>query len=140
MIFADASALYALFKSDDARHGDARRAETAVRAQREQLWTIDTVLGELWFLLRRNFSLGVCDGILDGLIRRGVHIEALQPEDYERVWEIGREWRDQEFSLTDRQAFAALERTGRVRAWSYDDDFAVIRLGPARNRALQLVR
>jgi hypothetical protein len=49
------------------------------------------------------------------------------------------DWADQDFALTDRLCFAAMERTRAFRAWSYDSDFAVIRLGPGRNRALDLV-
>lgn len=59
---------------------------------------------------------------------------------YARAWAMGREWPGQDFSLTDRQAFAAIERSGRHRAWSYDDDFAVIRIGPSRTEALELMR
>jgi predicted nucleic acid-binding protein len=64
----------------------------------------------------------------------------LQDQDFIRAWQLGREWSDQDFSLTDRQAFAVLERTRRNRAWSYDSDFAIIRLGTGRDRALDLVR
>ena len=75
-----------------------------------------------------------------GVLDRGVRREALEDQDFTRAWQLGRQWADQNFSLTDRQAFAVLERTRRQRAWSYDNDFAVIRLGPGRDRALDLVR
>lgn len=124
---------------DDAHHRDAVRAEAEVRSQREQLWTIDPVLTELWLLLRREVGVARSDALVAGLLDRGVRRESLQDPDFMRAWQIGREWADQHFSLTDRQAFAVLERTRQDRAWSYDNDFAVIRLGPRRDRALDLV-
>ena len=54
--------------------------------------------------------------------------------------QIGAAWPDQDFALTDRLCFAAMERERNLRAWSYDTDFAIIRLGPGRRRALDIVR
>lgn len=140
MLFADTGALFAFLVRDDAHHRDAVRAEAAIRAGREQVWTIDSVLTELWLLLRREIGPRASDRLLSGVLDRGVRRECLDDVDFARAWQLGREWSDQDFSLTDRQAFAVLERTRRQRAWSYDHDFAVIRLGPARDRALDLVR
>ncbi len=140
VLFVDTGALFAFLVRDDAHHADAGRAEAEIRATREQVWTIDPVLTELWFLLRREIGPIRSDELLAGILERGVRREALVDQDLERAWQLGREWRDQTFSLTDRQAFAVLERTRRERAWSYDNDFAVIRLGPRRDRALHLVR
>ena len=65
---------------------------------------------------------------------RLVNLDEVEPsafaQDFARAWEIGGDWSDQTFSLTDRQAFAAIERSRRSRAWSYDRDFAIIRIGP----------
>ena len=61
------------------------------------------------------------------------------PDDYRRAWEIGEAWSDQSFSLTDREAFAAIERTRELRAWSYDVDFSIIRLGPTRSQPIALL-
>jgi len=115
-------------------------AESQLRASREQLWTIDPVLTELWLLLRRQFRPDACDRAVRGLLDAGVRREPILAEDYLRAWTMGVDWPDQGFSLTDRQAVCAMERLGRLRAWSYDDDFAVIRLGARRSRALDLVR
>ena len=140
MRFADTSALFAFLVADDIHHPEALRAEASIRANREAVWTIDPVLTELWLLLRREVSPAVCDRLVGGLLDRGLRREQVQPGDYDRAWEIGRTWADQAFSLTDRQAFVALERSGDLRAWSYDQDFATIRLGPRRDRRLQLLR
>jgi predicted nucleic acid-binding protein len=139
MIFTDASALYASLISDDARHVDAERAHAELVRRREQLWTIDPVLTELWHLLRRDFTRDFSDQPI-GLLERGLRREQLHDEDYLRAWQIGREWADQDFSLTDRQAFAAIERRRQLRAWSYDQDFAIVRLGARRNQAIEVVR
>lgn len=140
MIFVDTSALFAFLVADDRSHADAVRAEADLRARRELLWTIDPVLTELWLLLCRETRRELCDRLVGGLLDRGLRREPLQPEDYTRAWELARDWPDQEFSLTDRQAFAAIERSRDPQAWSYDADFAVIRLGPQRTLPLQLMR
>ena len=140
MLFADTSALFAFLVRDDVHHLEATRAQADVRDQREPMWTIDPVLTELWLLLRREIGLAESDRLVSGLLERGLRRESLEDRDLGRAWLIGRDWRDQDFSLTDRQAFAVLERTRRNRAWSYDADFAVIRLGPARNVRLDVVR
>ena len=140
MVFADTSALFAFLVADDRHHADAVRAEAALRAQRELVWTIDPVLTELWLLLRRETNREVSDRLIDGLLTRGLRREPIQPESYVRAWALARGWPDQDFSLTDRQAFAAMEDGGDLRAWSYDRDFSVIRLGPRRSRPLDLVR
>jgi predicted nucleic acid-binding protein len=140
VLFVDTSALIAFLVQDDLHHLDAVRAQAAVSAQREQLWTIDAVLTELWLLLRREIGSARSDRVVEGLLERGLRRETLEDRDLTRAWLLGRQWSDQSFSLTDRQAFAVLERTRRSRAWSYDADFAVIRLGAGRNVPLEVVR
>jgi predicted nucleic acid-binding protein len=140
LIFADTSALYATLVHADRRHADAQRAEASLRGAREELWTIDPVLTELWLLLNRAAGQRRADASLIGLLDAGLRREVVAPEDYLRAWQFAREWPDQRFALTDRQAFAVMERTRRYAAWSYDDDFAVVRLGRPRARALDLVR
>ena len=140
MIFTDASALYASLVSDDARHIEAQRAHATIVKSREQLWTIDPILTELWHLLRRDFTRNLCDQLVRGLLERGLRREQLHDDDYARAWHIGHEWPDQDFSLTDRQAFAAMERSRQLHAWSYDRDFAIVRLGSRRDQAIELVR
>jgi predicted nucleic acid-binding protein len=140
VVFADTGALFAFLVRDDAHHGDAVRVESKIRTEREQVWTIDPVITELWLLLRREIGVTVSDSLVAGVLDRGVRRERLEDQDFTRAWQIGHQWSDQNFSLTDRQAFAVLERTHRHRAWSYDHDFAVIRLGPARDQVLDLLR
>jgi predicted nucleic acid-binding protein len=139
MTFADTSALYALLNRSDRSHANAARAVQLVRDQREQLWTIDAVIVELWRLLRGGFGSENADRLVQGLMARGLEVQASAREDYLRAWQIGADWKDQGFALTDRLCFAAMERSRSFRAWSYDVDFAVIRLGHRRERALDLL-
>lgn len=135
----DTSALYALLNRNDRHHPRAAQAAQRVRQQREALWTIDAVAVELWRLLRGAFGRETADRLLQGLTSRGLVIEPSAREDYVRAWQLGAEWADHDLALTDRLCFAAIERTRSFRAWSYDTDFAVIRLGPGRNRPLELL-
>jgi predicted nucleic acid-binding protein len=138
VLFADAGALYALLAPRDAHHDHARRVERRIRDQRIRLWTIDPALGELWLILRRDLTRSRCDELVRGLMAHGIDREPTLDTDYQRAWAIGERWGDQDFSLTDRLAFAVMERTQRYRAWSYDQDYRVIRLGVRRDRALEL--
>ncbi len=140
MLFADTSALFATLVRSDDHHGAAARVEAETRQRGERLWTVDPVLTELWALLRRAVEGRRADGLVRVLLESGLVREAISTEDYARSWQYGEHWADQEFSLTDRQAFAVMERTGRLRAWSYDKAFVVVRLGPRHDRALDIVR
>ncbi|MFN8521665.1 MAG: hypothetical protein U0821_00980 [Chloroflexota bacterium] len=140
MIFADTSALFAFLVADDRHHVRAVLAEALIRRDRGTLWTIDPVLPELWLLLRRETDSGQADRLVSALLDRGLRRHGMEQHTVSRALALGREWPDQGFSLTVRQAFAAIEAVGEYRAWSYDNDFAVIRVGPRRSEALQLVR
>jgi predicted nucleic acid-binding protein len=137
--FVDTSALYALLNRSDREHTRAAQAAERVRREHEPLWTVDAVAVELWRLLRGAVGRQHADRLLHGLMARGLSIEPSAREDYARAWQIGADWADQDFALTDRLCFAAMERLRHFRAWSYDADFAIIRLGHGRNRALDLV-
>ncbi len=138
--FTDTSALYALLNSSDRHHTEAAQVAEQVRQQREALWTIDAVIVELWRLLRGAAGRQAADRLVQALAMRGLDIESSAREDYTRAWQIGADWSDQDFALTDRLCFAAMERVRSFKAWSYDSDFAIIRLGPTRGRALDLLR
>jgi predicted nucleic acid-binding protein len=140
VLFADTSALFAFVVRDAPHHHDAVRVESEVRKQREQVWTIDPVLAELWLLLRRDFGTTSSDAVIARLLEHGLRREILDDEDFRQAIKWSRVGVDQDFSLTHRQAFAVFERLHRWRAWSYDVDFSVVRVGPARDRALEVIR
>ena len=139
MLFTDTSALFAFLVEDDQHHLRALAAHATIRERREATWTIDPVITELWSLLDREQGSAAADRLVRALLGSGVRREPVELDDYARAWQIARDWPDQHFSLTDRQAFAAMERSRRTRAWSYDPDFQVIRLGPNRDRPIELI-
>lgn len=96
------------------------------------------MLGELWWLLEREVGATTADRVVAGLLDHGLRREPLVSDDDQRAFELGRAWPDQDFSLTDRLAFAAIERSRHLRAWSFDHHVAVVRLGARRDRAIEL--
>jgi predicted nucleic acid-binding protein len=62
------------------------------------------------------------------------------PADVEAAFGIGQAFADQDFSIVDRTSFAVMVRLGVVRAASFDDDFAVYRIGSDRRKAFEIVR
>jgi predicted nucleic acid-binding protein len=58
----------------------------------------------------------------------------------EAAWDIGKTFRDQDFSIVDRTNFAVMRRLGVEGAASLDNDFAIFRFGPSRRRAFTVVR
>lgn len=134
-LFVDTSVWYAAASTGD-RHN--ARAKRLLADERRVL--SDHVLGETWRLVAHRLSPAAADRWWAG-IRAGVAvIEIVGEADLERAWAIGETFAGQAFSLVDRTSFALMERLGLTRAASFDDDFAVYRYGPARDRAFTVVR
>lgn len=136
MRFVDTSAWYAaLDKSDRSHH----RATTLLGEAEPSLLT-DHVLIETWRLAAHRLGWQVAETFFDS-VRRGVaRVEHVTDVDRETAWSIGLAFPDQELSLTDRTSFAVMERLGVNRVVAFDDDFAVYRYGPRRQRAFTLLR
>lgn len=60
--------------------------------------------------------------------------------DLESAWAMGEAFADKDFSIVDRTSFAIMLRLGVHRAISLDDDFAIFRFGPRRDRAFEVLR
>jgi predicted nucleic acid-binding protein len=135
-LFVDSSAFYAAVDAGDRANAAAR----VVLAAEEPLLTSDHVLVECWLLLRRRLGEIVADGFWAGLRASGTAIEGVVGADLEVAWRIGEDFPDQRFSLVDRTSFAVMQRLGVYRAATFDDDFAVFRFGPNRQRAFEIVR
>jgi predicted nucleic acid-binding protein len=74
-------------------------------------------------------------------LRSGIAtVETVGATDLDAAWEIGRSYRDQDFSIVDRTRFAVMCRLGVERAASLDDDFVIFRFGPNRRLAFTVVR
>ena len=84
VLFVDTGALFAFLVRNDVHHSDAVRAEAEIRSRREQVWTIDAVLTELWLLLRGEIGLDRSDAMVAGVLDRGVRREALEDRDFTR--------------------------------------------------------
>ena len=135
-VFVDTSAFYAMLDRRDSHHARARE----LLSTEEALITTDHVLFETWRLARDRSDHAAADRFWAGLRAGAVTIEHVTPADLDAAWTIGEAFADQEFSLVDRTSFAAMERLGVNRAVAFDDDFAVYRFGPRRDRAFEILR
>jgi uncharacterized protein len=135
-LFIDSSAFYASVDTGDSAAERAR----AVLASGEPLVTSDHVLVESWLLLHGRLGHRIADDFWGRLRQTGAAIESVTPTDFEVAWRIGEDFPDQEFSIVDRTSFAVMQRLGVYRAATFDNDFAVFRFGPNRQRAFEIVR
>ena len=134
--FVDTSAFYAAVDDDD---GSSERAR-ALLSRGEALVTTDHVLVECWLLLQRRLGIPVANRFWATVHAGGASVEHVTPADLDAAWAIGERFADQAFSIVDRTSFAVMERLGVHRAVAFDDDFAVYRFGPRRDRAFEVLR
>jgi len=134
--FVDTSAFFA---GVDHRDVDHERA-AALLTSEDRLVTTDHVLVEAWGLLQRRINTDVADRFWAGLRSGRTSIAYVGPADLENAWATGEIFADQRFSLVDRTSFAVMQRLGVYRVISFDDDFAIFRFGPKRDRAFEVLR
>jgi predicted nucleic acid-binding protein len=135
-LFVDTSIWYAAVDKSDPSNARAK----AVLSGGEPLLTTDHILVETWTLIRHRLGRHAAERFWEGL-RSGVAIvETVGVADLNSAWEIGRSYRDQDFSIVDRTSFAVMRRLGIERAASLDDHFAIFRFGPSRRMAFTVVR
>lgn len=135
-LYVDTSAWYAVIDADDASHSRA----AATLSSGERLLTSDHVVVETWWLLRRRLGWRVAERFWTGLGPSGVEVETVRATDLERARAIGEAFLDQDLSIVDRTSFAVLQRLRLDRVAAFDHHFAIYRYGPARDRALTVVR
>ena len=135
-LFVDSSAFYA---SVDVHERHNARAKEILRAG-DALLTSDHVLVETWLLVQRRLGPEAAEAFWFGIRNGGASVETVGPADLEVAWTIGETYADQRFSIVDRTSFALMQRLGVHRAFAFDDDFAVFRFGPKRDRAFEVVR
>jgi len=135
-LFVDTSIWYAAADKSDASNSRAKAALSAG----EPLVTTDHILVETWALIRYRLGRRVAERFWEGLRSGAATIETVGAADLDAAWEIGKSYRDQDFSIVDRTSFAVMRRLGIERAASLDDDFAILRFGPNRRRAFVVVR
>lgn len=135
-VFADSSALFAALDDGDPRSARARE----LLGSGEAILITDHVLVESWLLANARLGGLVADRFWDRVRRGATRVELVSAVDLEAAWRIGEAFADQDFSIVDRTSFAVMERLGVTRAISFDDDFAIYRFGPRRERAFELLR
>jgi predicted nucleic acid-binding protein len=91
-------------------------------------------------LIRHRLGRRAAERFWEGLRSGAATVETVGAADLDTAWEIGKSYRDQDFSIVDRTSFAVMRRLGVERAASLDDDFAIFRFGPNRRRAFTVVR
>ncbi len=134
--FVDTSAFYAVTDVGDGAHARAKELLTTD----ERLLTTDHVLVETWLLINARGGQVAADAFWGSVRAGAVAVEAALPADLDAAWAIGQTFADQSFSIVDRTSFAVMERLGVHRAVAFDDDFAVYRFGPRRDRAFEVLR
>jgi predicted nucleic acid-binding protein len=134
-LFVDSSVLYAAIDVGDSGHARARD----VLARGEPLITTDHVLVETWLLLHGRAGKSAADRFWASVRSGSVAVELVGPADLEAAWSIGETFPDQDFSIVDCTSFVVMQRIGVFRAASLDNDFAIFRFGPKRNRAFEIV-
>jgi uncharacterized protein len=135
-LFVDTSIWYAAADKSDTSNARAK----AILSAGEPLVTSDHVLIETWTLIRYRLGRHAAERFWEGLREGAAGVEIVGTADLEAAWEIGRSYRDQDFSLVDRTSFATMRRLGIDRAASLDNDFAIFRFGPNRRRAFVVIR
>jgi predicted nucleic acid-binding protein len=135
-LFVDTSIWYAAADKSDTSNTRAK----AILSAGEPLITTDHILVETWTLTRNRLGRRSAERFWEGLRAGIASVETVGPADLDSAWEIGRSYRDQDFSIVDRTSFAVMRRLGIERAASLDDDFAIFRFGPNRRMAFIVVR
>ena len=137
-VFVDSGVLVANAIAGERRHAQAKRMLEGVAA--EGPFTTDHALIESWHIIRARAGYFHANRFWFGFRETPLMIECVTAADLERAAAIAEIWADQEFDLVDCTSFAVMERTGCGKAATFDDDFAVYRLGAERTRAFELVR
>jgi predicted nucleic acid-binding protein len=134
-LFVDTSVWYAAADSSDRSNGRAR----TILSGGDRLVTSDHVLLETWLLLRHRISREAAERFWEAIGGGAATLEMVTGSDLQAAWAAGRDFPDQDFSLTDRTSFAVMERLGVHRAASFDADFSVYRFGRDRRRAFEVL-
>ena len=135
-LFVDTSIWYASADKSDEGNVPAK----AVLSAGELLITTDHVLVETWTLIHHRLGKRAAERFWEVLRSGSATVETVVAADLDSAWEIGKVYRDQDFSIIDRTSFAVMQRLGIERVASLDDDFAIFRYGPNRRFAFTVVR
>ncbi|MDI6824884.1 MAG: PIN domain-containing protein [Bacillota bacterium] len=134
-IMVDTGAWYALASSTDRYHQAAKEFYVA-RIEDSDFVTTTAIVVETWALI--NARLGYHSAMVFWKMLRdsGLGIISVTSEHLEKAWVIARQYRDQQFSLTDCTTLAVMERLGITDVFAFDSHFLVYRFGPGKARSL----
>lgn len=135
-LFVDTSAWFAAANPDDEYNTRAQQ----ILASSDSLITTDHVLAETWTLIRNRIHYRAASRFWTELRNGIAHIEPVGLADLDVAWQIGLDWKDQEFSLVDRTSFAVMRRLGIDQTASFDEHFSVFRFGPRLRQAFTIFR
>lgn len=134
-LVVDTGVLVAAIEPRDQHHQRCARLLTGAREARV---VPAPVLVELEYLLRAASDAGAFGAFLDDCARGAFRIEALMPEDYERVGELLQSYADLRLGFVDAAVLAVTERLREPKLATLDHrHFAVVR--PRHVKALQLL-
>jgi len=132
MIFADTSALFALFNPNDNFHADALQW---FKQTRPKLILTDYIIDELLTLAifrgDKQFALSISKKIRD-LIPTGV--EKITEEDFYEAWKVFDSYKDKNWSFTDCVTYIFIKRSGIQKAFAFDphfDQFGIVSRQPS---------
>ncbi len=133
--FVDTSAWVSLADSSEASH---TQVATVLHDRQGGLVTADHVLQETWMVMKYRHNRFVAETLVNE-IRRGVaRVEVSLLGDLAVAAEIGADFSDQDFSLSDRTTWAVMERLGITEVVTLDLDFRIYRYGPERRKAFHI--
>lgn len=119
MIFADTSALFALFNPNDESHNTAKEW---FKNNRPKLVLTDYIVDELLALALsrgdKNFALTVSKRI-----RNLSGVAKVTEDDFNKAWEIFDKYEDKSWSLTDCTSYAFMNRIEIKKAFAFDPHF-----------------
>lgn len=128
----DTGVLVAGARPTEPEHDSCRRL---LEATTERRVVPAPVLVEVEYFLRGDPAW---DALLDDVVAGGLEVEDLTAEDYERVQELTRRYRDFRVGLVDAAVLAVVERLGEDTLATLDrKHFTVMR--PAHTRSLRLL-
>ena len=134
-VFVDSSVWFAAADRHDRSNGRARE----LLASAAVLVTSDHVVVETWGLLKSRIDRAVANRFWDATRTGGPTVEWVGAADLERAWSIREAFPDQRFSIVDLTSFVVMERLGVHQVASFDNDFAIYRFGPRRERAFTVL-
>lgn len=121
MIFADTSALIALFNPKDDFHGNALEW---FKRNRPKLVLTDYIVDELLTLAiargDKQFALVVSKKVRELF---SASVRKITEDDFNKAWNIFDNYHDKEWSLTDCASYVFIERTDIKTAFAFDPHF-----------------